>query len=127
MLQGWDRVPWFSGRNADVANYINFFHTTRHRAAAIGLADPDVVEDAGRRSRSKSGTEGFAQRPEGHPGGDRGHRAGTPARCDESGNAPHYGNRFSEYDPVSFPEEFGTLVEDMKEEYLADGCMPEAV
>jgi len=32
----------------DVVNYVNFFYTTCHRpAAALGLANPDVVQDAG--------------------------------------------------------------------------------
>ncbi len=47
-----------SGVLGEVANYINFFQTACHRpAAACGLADPDVVQNVGRRSRSKSRTK----------------------------------------------------------------------
>ncbi len=42
----------------DQANYINFFHTACHRpAAALGLADPGLVQPAGRGSRTKCGIE----------------------------------------------------------------------
>jgi len=54
----------------DVANCINFFHADCHRpAAALGFADPDVVQHAGRRSRSKSGTEGLGRSAEAHRAG----------------------------------------------------------
>jgi hypothetical protein len=48
----------------DQANYINFFfHSACHRpAAALGLADPDVVQHAGRRSRASRGTVDPARR-----------------------------------------------------------------
>ena len=57
------------------ANHINFLHPACHRpAAARGLADPDVVQDAGRRSRAKIGTEGSGRKAERHSGRDRGAR-----------------------------------------------------
>jgi len=45
---------------------------------AFCVADPDVVEDAGRRSRPKSGTEGSGRSAEAHPGA--GHGAWPEAR-----------------------------------------------
>ena len=58
----------------DQANYINFFfHSACHRpAAALGLADPDMLQHAGRRSRASRGTVDPARRAEAHPGAGHG-------------------------------------------------------
>jgi len=72
----------------DVGNWYNFLQIRSHQTdtcchgravaemawgegASSDSAEHDGVEDAGRRSRAKSGTEGFGRRAEGHPGGVR--------------------------------------------------------
>jgi hypothetical protein len=56
-----------------VASRINFFHSPCHLpTAALDLAAPDVVLDAGRRSRTKCGTGGSGRKVKGYPSGGRG-------------------------------------------------------
>ena len=75
-----------TSRWGTVARYINFFHTACHRpAAALSLADPGLVQPAGRRSPAKRGTA--------DPGRSAGAKVPGEERKDIQARATGHGRR----------------------------------